>query len=134
MRAFGELEALMAQPGAQPIPQQLCDVRARDDDAPVDVEKLVRQPGFAQQIGNRNALADATPQQALHTAAFGRFDGSIGRRIEGQAESAQHQKRGFVVRVRGAMPVVQPRRPQTARGVADQLAQDQGSSARSVSR
>ena len=89
------------------------------------------EPSLLQKIGSRQPLPNAPfhePRDARGIAIL------VEVRIERKLESAQDEKRGFVARVVGAVAVMELRGRKPPRGVADELPQPQGSSARSVSR
>jgi hypothetical protein len=109
-------------------------VRAGNDDATIDVERHVGKPRFVEQVRYRDAFTDASAQQSANTRDLATRHGPPGRRLERQTETAQHEKSRFVARVRRAMAVVQGRPAQLPGGVADQLAEGQGRSARSMSK
>src|SRR5258708_9430616 len=96
-------------------------MRARNDDPLVDVERVIRKPGFVQQIRNRNSLLDPASNQRfdfLYLRARG-FTGEGD--IKRQAQRPKNQKRGFVPRVVRAVAVMQPCGTKLLLGIADQL-------------
>ncbi len=77
--------ARRCDPGRQVLAQEVRDVRARDDDALIHVEREVAEPGFARQVGGRLAPAYAPVEQLADVACGGRGDGfpeDMSRRVE----------------------------------------------------
>jgi len=72
MRARGN--ALAARIARHPEPVQRSRTRAVNDRAPIDVERKAVEPGFVQEIGHRDALVDAPPDQRLDLARPGSAD------------------------------------------------------------
>ena len=94
----------------------------------VDIERHAGKPGFVQQVGGRRALLDSLLHQGFNP---GRIRGLAEVRVERQSQAPQDQESGFIVRVVGAVAVMQPRRAQALLGPQDQLFQLQGRRARS---
>jgi hypothetical protein len=94
--------------GRRQILQQEGDVRARNNDALVDVEALSIEPGFAQQVGHRDALPDSSFDQGFDlcgAALAYRVAEILGER---QAQRPKDQEGRLVAGMFGAVAVVQP--------------------------
>src|SRR2546425_12181124 len=123
-----------AQPRPQAIAEKLGDVRARHDDATVDVEPQAREPGFVKQVGDGNALRDSFSYQRFDALLPGATDLEMQISSERQTQATQNQVGGLVAWVARAVAVLQARPAQAPLGLFQQLAERQGSRARSVSR
>ena len=110
-----------AQPRPQAIAEKLGDVRARHDDATVDVEGQACEPSFAEQVGNGNALRDSLFYERFN-ALLPAADLKMQIRFERQTQAAQDQVSRLVKRVIGAVAVVQARPAQAPLGLFQQLA------------
>jgi hypothetical protein len=89
------------------------------------------EPRLVQEISRRDAFLDSSADQDFDATGV---DLALEVGVERQPEPAQHEERGFVARVAGAVAVMQLRARKPPRRVADQVPQLQGRSARSVSR
>ena len=116
------------------IAEKFGNMRSGDDDPPIDVERFAVEPGFAQQVGHRQPLANASAEQTCDAPASRGAYRHARFGIEGQAQASNNEDRRFVPRIGGAVAVVQARGTQASRRVAQQLPQGQGRSARNVSR
>ena len=109
-------------------------MRARHDDALVDVKGLPGEPGLLQEIGQRHALIDAPCRQLLDALDVRGGSGVRQIGVERQAEAAQYEPGGLIARIVGAVTVGERSGGEPPRGPLDQLAKRQGSSVRSASR
>ena len=86
---------------------ELGDGRARNQHAFVDVERQAGEPGLVREIGERHALVDApraaAPRSARAARRVTRRFSTRARRVVRQLHDVQHQRRGFIARVVGAM-------------------------------
>ena len=104
---------LVAQPVVDAaIGQQFGDEAARHDRALVDVERNALQPRLTRQIRGRLARADALLDQLLHQGfLLGRDRVAIDavrfvlgeQAVDGQTHLPQHEPRGLVIGVGGAV-------------------------------
>src|SRR5467141_1737958 len=95
-----------AQPRPQTIAEKLREMRARHDDATVDVEGQACEPSFAEQVGSGNALRDS-PFYERFNALLPAADLKMQIRFERQTQAAQDQVSRLVKRVIRAVAVVQ---------------------------
>ena len=91
---------------------------ARNDDPAIDVERDAVEPRFVEKVRGGDSLPDSSVHQGRDTARIGVATQIC---IERQTEAAQDEKSGFVVRVIGAVPVMQAGRPQSLRDLSYQL-------------
>ena len=93
------------------VRQQLRNVRARNDDAIVDVEAESAEPRFARQVRGGDTQVDAAREQACDLHAFRRGEARVEKRlqpVERQVERMQQQVGGLVVGVRRAVTEHEP--------------------------
>jgi len=94
------------------------DVRPRNDYAAIHIEGKPVQPRLVEQVGGRNALLYSFLDQRLDAPRIGvPAQVFIGR----HTKPAQHQERGFIARIAGAVPVVKPRCLESPCDFLDQL-------------
>lgn len=113
-------------PRVQPVKQQLGQVGARNDRAPVDVEAAVSQPGFLDQIGKRLAGAYARFDQSRRPASLeaGKLVGGRPREIRmGKAQNMREEPGGFFFRAVRAVPESQLGAPESPLGVLEPVTQ-----------
>jgi len=92
------------------VPKEQRDVRPRNDHAAIDIEGQAVEPRFVEQIRCRNALLYSLLNQLLDPS---RIPGPVEVGIKGQAKAAQHEERGFVAGVVGAVTVVEAGCPES---------------------
>src|SRR2546423_22577 len=98
-----------AQPRPQAIAEKLGDVRARHDDATVDVERDSSEPSLVQQIGRWEPVADAFSNQRFDSLLTTRPYLLLQASFERQTQATQNQVGGLVARVARAVAVLQAR-------------------------
>jgi hypothetical protein len=96
------------RPRREIVPQKLRDVRARNDDALVDVKPVLAEPCLVREVSRRLACTNAFIDEAVDAsrvvrgeAAFEMRRGIVGR----QSQRMEDEPRGFVARVRRAVTV-----------------------------
>ena len=74
----------------------------------IDVERQSREPGFVGEIGQRQALGDAParaePRRVRAARRSRRRSSTLRGRVVRQFNRVQHQRRGLVARIVGAVP------------------------------
>ena len=121
----------IADPGAEAVAQQLRDIRARHEDALVDVEALLAQPGLVEQIGERNAAAHPLGDQPGGPGALGGGQLALERGSElfvGNTEDVNEEPGRLVAGAVRAVAEMQPRAPKARLGVLQPVAQGRAGS------
>jgi len=98
---------LVAHPRREAIAQSLRDVRARDDDALVDVEPELAEPRLVGQVGRRDPIVDPARKQMRQRLALGLRQPRVEERlqaVERKVQCVQQQIRRLVIRVDAAVP------------------------------
>ena len=96
----------IVDPRRQLFVQQFGDEGTRHDDALVDIETVVAQPGFMGQVGGRQAIFDAALVDVEQGVAFAVRQTGVEEGfepVERQVQGVQHQIGGFVPGVVGAV-------------------------------
>ena len=104
-RAGAQVQGVLHRAGIDPgregvFHEQAGDVRARHDDALVDMEAVVAQPGFVSKIGGRNAFRDAPIDQRGHRFLLGSGEARIEKGLQAvwrQVQRMQYQPGRLVV-------------------------------------
>jgi len=112
-RAGAEIERVAdcprpGQPRREACAQKLRDVRARHDDALVDVEAVLAEPRFVREVRGGLARADTLFHERGDARRFSRGQGApevACERLERKAERVQREPRRFVARVGRAVAV-----------------------------
>ena len=104
---------------------ELGERRARHQHALIDVEAQAREPGLVGEIGERHAFGDAAREQRLDTRGLrgrGATSQHPWRRVVRQSHRVEHQGRGLIARIVGAMAEEHARTTQATFHRGDQLA------------
>jgi hypothetical protein len=115
----------MRQPRLQSRAQQFGDERARHDDATVDVEPVLAEPGLLGEIRRRQTRADPARNQRLESFAFDRRQPPAERRLQrfvAQLQDVEREEDRLAARVVRSVAEVQACAPHAACGGADEVA------------
>jgi hypothetical protein len=128
---------LRSDPWRELLPEQFRDVRPRHDRAFVDVEPMLAEPRFAQEISGGLAGADAFFHERTRGLHFTLGQASIWFEpwiADREPERVQNQPCGFIARVRRAMAEANSGRVEPSRGFAQELPQRVSLRTRALSR